>query len=138
MKFEFGTLNIGITIGLSPALESVLLTGLASENAALARIEQKLDAASLLENHLMINVSALTAAVARETTVGESVLALLTSMAAAQVELARQLAEAIAANDPVALAAVQKAIDDSATQMTTHADAIVAAVQANTNPPVQP
>ncbi len=96
--------------------------------AQLDRIEAALGATGAL----MINVSALLAAVAREKTVDDSILALVTQMAANQVSLSKQLADAIANNDPVAMAAVQKQLDDSATKMTENADAIAASVLANT------
>lgn len=73
---------------------------------------------------MAIDVTKLKAAVAKLTTVEESVLALITKIADNQKALAQQLADAIAANDPAAIQAAQTAIDE--------ADALAAAVQANT------
>lgn len=100
--------------------------------AALARIEQKLDAIIQKEERIMLNVAALLLAVQRETAVDLSILTLVKTMAASQADLAKQLAEAIAANDPIAIAAVQKAIDDSAIAINANADTLAAAVVENT------
>ena len=125
-------MNLNITIGGSPAVEAWLTAMASTTNATLARIESKLDAVNLLEKTNMINVQALTDAVAAETAVDASILTLVQKMADNEVSLSKQLADAIASNDPVALAAVQKAIDDSAAQMTANAGLITAAVLANT------
>ncbi len=86
----------------------------------------------------MLNVTALVAAVTKLKTVETSVLELIKTIAANQKELAQQLKDAIAANDPVAMAAAQKAIDDSATEIGSEADALTQAVIDNTPVVVQP
>ncbi len=80
----------------------------------------------------MLDTTKLTAQVAANTTVIGSALVLIQGFAASQAALAKQLADAIAANDPVALAAAQKAIDDSATALSTSDADLAAAVAANT------
>lgn len=80
----------------------------------------------------MINVDALAASVANNTSVEQSALVLIQGFAASQADLAKQLADAIANNDPVALAAVQKTIDDSVTALDLGDAALAAAVTANT------
>ncbi len=118
------------------------LTGLRSDLAGqalrLARIEQKLDAVTSLENTEMLNVTALTEAVTRETAVDDSILELVKRIAANEAALAQQLKDALASGDLAALAAVQEAIDASAVTMKANADRIAAAVIANTPAAVTP
>jgi len=95
----------------------------------------KIDQIWQMVRQLMINVAALQAAVAAETTVDKSVLTLIQGLVASQQSLSTQLAAAIAANDPVALAAVQSAIDASVATMTDNAAQLSAAVTANTPAP---
>lgn len=83
----------------------------------------------------MLNVTALTAQVAANTTVIGSALVLIQGFGAAQAALSKQLADALAANDPVALAAVQQAIDDSVTALAAEDTALADAVAAGTTPP---
>jgi hypothetical protein len=80
----------------------------------------------------MLNTTALTAQVAANTTVEGSALTLIQGFAASQAALSAQLAAAIANNDPVALAAAQKAIDDSVAALGTSDSALAAAIAANT------
>lgn len=136
---NFGSLSVTLTVGGSPAVEawlksqtSITNTTLTSILAALNLLGQKTDAVITLEKTEMINVQALTDAVTRETSVDDSIIALLQNLATNQTALSAQLAAALAANDPVAIAAAQKAIDDSATAMTANSDRIAAAVVANT------
>lgn len=121
-----------VTIDLSPALEALVSSQILNHTAALARIEQKLDAVTAMETKEMLNLDALTSAVARETSVDDSILVLVKTLADNQAALAKQLAEALANNDPAAIAAAQKAIDDSAVAMTANADRISKAVTDNT------
>ena len=95
---------------------------------------QKIDQILQLVRQMAINVAALQAAVAAETTVDQSVLTLIQGLVASQQSLSAQLAAAIAANDPAALAAVQSAIDASVATMQTNAASLSAAVAANTAP----
>lgn len=81
---------------------------------------------------MKLDVTKLIAAVAKLTSVDQSVLALISTIAANQKDLAKQLADALAANDPVATAAVQKAMDDSADSISAQADALSKAVTDNT------
>ena len=126
---------MNITVSLAPALQALAasaLQALQTNSATLARIEQKLDALTQQETNMAFNTTALTAATARETTLTQSVLTMVQGMAANEASLAQQLATAIAANDPGAIAAAQKAIDDSATAINASADAFATAVLANT------
>lgn len=82
----------------------------------------------------MLNVAGLTAQVAQNTSVEQSALVLIQGFGVAQAALAKQLADALAANDPVALAAVQQAIDDSVAQLAASDTALAAAVALNTTP----
>jgi len=84
------------------------------------------------ENSMAIDVSALLAEVAKETTVEQSAVTLINKIAANQADLSKQLAAAIAADDPAAMAAVQKAIDDSVAQLQANDTELAASVTANT------
>ncbi len=79
-----------------------------------------------------MQTQALVDQVAKNTTVIGSASILIQGFAASQAALAQQLKDAIAANDPVALAAAQKAIDDSASLLAASDDELSAAVAANT------
>ncbi len=104
-----------------------------SENNSLLRdLQRKLSILIAQENSLMIDTSKLVAEVANETTVEQSVLTLVSNMAANEAALSSQLAAAIAANDPVALAAVQTAIDSSVATLQANDAALASAVTANT------
>lgn len=103
-----------------------------ADRQQLGRIERMLDAVLNQGATELINVTALLAAVERETAIDKSVLALVQGLAKSQADLSQQLKDAIAANDPVAMAAVQKAIDDSVAAITANADSLSAAVTANT------
>jgi hypothetical protein len=102
---------------------------------ALGRIEAALSEVLNMERRMAINVQNLIDAVAQETTVDQSILALVAGIAQQNKDLAKQLADAIAANDPTAIAAVQKAIDDSAATILANSKALQDAVAANTPPP---
>lgn len=80
----------------------------------------------------MLSTAALVAQVAINTSVTGSALTLIQGLAATQATLSAQLAAAIAAEDPVAIAAVQKALDDSATALGVSDSALAAAVAQNT------
>jgi len=88
----------------------------------------------------MLNVASLTTSVANNTSVVGSALTLIQGFATSQAALSKQLADAIAANDPVALAAVQDAIDSGVAQLNQSDTDLAAAVAANTPaaPPAAP
>ncbi len=102
------------------------------DSPALSRIETMLVKILNQANQMALNVSALTVAVAKLETVEASVLQLITTIAANQKDLAKQLADAIAANDPAALQAAQDAIDASANAISADADKLASAVTDNT------
>jgi hypothetical protein len=81
---------------------------------------------------MAIDVSALIAEVQRETSVEKGALKVIQTMASTQASLSQQLADAIAANDPAKLAAVQAAIDQSVQTMKANDDELAAAIVANT------
>jgi anti-sigma B factor antagonist len=78
-------------------------------------IEQKLDRVlkveQRMENTMALDFTKMIAATTAQTTVTNSVLQTLTDLAAKITDLSAQLAAAIAANDPVAQAAVQTQLD---------------------------
>ncbi len=76
----------------------------------------------------------LKADVESETTVVEAVKRLLEGQAAQLADLRQQLADAIAANDPAAIQAVLDQIDAVTATNKANADALAAAVVANTPP----
>ena len=80
----------------------------------------------------MLNVQNLIDAVTKLTTVDQGVIKTIQTLAANDKALAKQLADAIAANDPVAIQAVQTAINDSAAAVSAQADALAQAVTDNT------
>ena len=100
----------------------------------LGLLQTTLDKVLTLEQQMKINVDALIAAVNQETTVDNSILKLLDQIIANNADLAQQLKAALEAGDPVAAAAVQKALDDSVATMTQNAQNIMAAVTNNTPP----
>lgn len=83
-----------------------------------------------------MDVTKLTDQVAKNTTVVGSALVLIQGLAAQQTALAKQLADAIAAGDPVALAAAQAAIDASAAALASSDADLAAAITANTPVPL--
>ena len=102
------------------------------DQLTLADIASSLKTLTKQGNQIMINVAALTASVAKNTTVEQSALALIQGFKDSQAALAKQLADAIATNDPVALAAVQTAIDSSVTALDSSDSDLADAVAANT------
>jgi hypothetical protein len=109
-------------------------------------IEQKLDRVlkveQRMENTMALDFTKMIAATTAQTTVTNSVLQTLTDLAAKITDLSAQLAAAIAANDPVAQAAVQTQLDALAQGITDNDDKIAAAIVApgtpGTPPPVTP
>jgi hypothetical protein len=87
--------------------------------------------------YMAIDLSKITASVARENTVGDSVLTLVQGLVDQMTALSKQLADAIANSDPGAIAAVQAALDDLAAKADAESDKMAAAVSANT-PAVPP
>ena len=85
-------------------------------------------------NKLMIDVSALVVEVSADTDVISSAIAVLAALEQSQTDLSAQLAAAIASNNPTALDAAQKALDNSVIQMATNRQALAAAIAAGTSP----
>lgn len=77
-------------------------------------------------------VAKLTADVAAETALDQSIITLIQGDAAIIADLRSQLAAAIAANDPAALQAVVDSMDSAHATMTANATAAAAAVVAGT------
>ena len=104
----------------------------------LDRVERKLDTVIKELQMATLNDSALLAAVTNMTTVSTSVITLVQGMAANEANLSSQLADAIASEDPAALAQVQTDMDTSATTLNAQAATFAAAVVAYTPaaPPV--
>lgn len=84
---------------------------------------------------VIFNLQTLRDAVAKETTVTQSVLTLLTNLASSIADLKQKLADAIAANDPVAIAEAQAELDAIGNTISSQADTLAAAVTANTPTP---
>ena len=80
----------------------------------------------------MIDVSKLVTDVAAQQTVDASIIALLNTVVASNKDISAQLAAAIAANDPAALAAVQASIDKASADLEAGQASVTAAVTANT------
>jgi len=117
------------TSGLSQSQTREILSAIAALNGrllqqslTLASIQSKLDTLISGASKMALDITALQTAVANETTVDNSVLTLISGLAA-------QITDLIAASgntvDPVALQAI-------VTQMTTNAAGLQAAVSANT------
>jgi len=87
-----------------------------------------------MENTMALDFTKMIAATTTQTTVTNGVLQVLKDTSAKIADLSAQLAAALAANDPVAQAAVQKQLDDLATGIQTNDDAIAAAIVAPGTP----
>jgi peptide deformylase len=98
-------------------------------------LSQKLDLVLTNQEKIMIDTSAVLAAVAQERTELASWKTLVEGMSATMKDLAAQLAAAIAANDPVALAAVQADLDKAASDLNADNADAAAAIAANTPTP---
>ncbi len=107
---------------------------MAAFQASLNRIESKLNALTGTEGGILVNTQNLVDQVAKNGTVVGSALVLIQGMAGNLTTLSQQLKDAIASGDPVALAAAQKAIDDSAAALSQSDSDLAAAVAANTVP----
>lgn len=83
----------------------------------------------------MLDTSKILAATAAATTREDSLIALVLGLGTRLRDLSGQLAAAIAANDPVAIAQVQKDIDDSASALDARSGPAAAAIAANTDNP---
>lgn len=79
---------------------------------------------------MALDFTKIIAAAAAQTTVTNSVLQTLQSLGAKVADLSTQLAAALAANDPVAAAAVQTQLDALATGIQANDDQLAAAVVA--------
>lgn len=86
----------------------------------------------------MVDTSKIIAAVAAEKSKVDSLIALANGQSASMKDLAAQLAAAIAANDPIALAQVQTDLDKAADDLGTETAAVSAAIDANTPPAATP
>lgn len=82
------------------------------------------------ESEMALDFTKIIAAAAAQTTVTNSVLQTLQSLGAKVADLSTQLAAALAANDPVAAAAVQTQLDALATGIQANDDQLAAAVVA--------
>ena len=100
----------------------------------LIRLEVALKGVVAKQERLMIDTSKLLAAVAEEKTETASLRALADALTTAMKDLSAQLAAAIAANDPVAIAQVQKDLDQATAELSTDSQATKDAVAANTPP----
>jgi hypothetical protein len=93
-----------------------------------AYLNRKLD-------RIMLDISKLSADVAAQGTVIASAVKALTGLSAALGDVRQQLAVALAQNDPAAVAAAQKALDDLDAQLTQNTAELATAVPANTETP---
>lgn len=91
-----------------------------------------------MENIMALDFTKMIAATAAQSTVTNSVLAALQSLGAKIADLSTQLAAAIAANDPVAQAAVQTQLDALAQGVSDNDDKLAAAVVATGPAPTPP
>jgi len=80
---------------------------------------------------MALDITKLTADVTAQSTVISSAVVLITGLNASISDLKTQLAAAIAANDPAALAAVQAALDDLDAKIASNTAALAAAVPAS-------
>jgi hypothetical protein len=117
---------------VNPFSDAALIRALAALTQRVSAVETQLTLLVAQGKTSMINTDALTAEIARNTSVEQSALTLIQGMAAQQKALSQQLADAIASGDPAKLAAAQKALDDSTAALTANDDALAAAVAANT------
>jgi hypothetical protein len=106
----------------------------------LCRIEETLGIIIEDQEQIMVDTSKIIAAVAAEKSKVDSLIALANGQSASMKDLAAQLAAAIAANDPAALAQVQSDLDKAADDLGTETAAVSAAIDANTPaaPPAPP
>lgn len=103
-------------------------------------IELGLMVSRLLGNteSIMIDTSKIIAAVAAERTKVDSLIALANGQSVTMKDLSAQLAAAIAAGDPAALAQVQADLDKASSDLDTETAAVTAAIDANTPPSPTP
>ena len=107
------------------------------DSEVLARLDLILDKLEpITENteNIMIDTSRIIAAVAAEKTKVDSLITLANGQSATMKDLSAQLAAAIAANDPAALAQVQADLDKASSDLDTETAAVTAAIDANTPP----
>jgi hypothetical protein len=101
----------------------------------LRRLSQMLSVILDNQESIMIDTSKIIASVAAEKTKVDSLIALANGQSATMKDLSKQLADAIAANDPAAMAQVQADLDKAASDLDTETASVTAAIDANT---VQP
>lgn len=101
----------------------------------LCRIERMLGVVIVRLGKQMTDTSKILAATAAATTREDSLIALVLGLGSKQRDLSAQLAAAIAANDPAAIAQVQKDLDDSAASLDARSGPAAAAIAANTDNP---
>ncbi len=100
----------------------------------LRRIEQTLGHHTQALELIMIDTSKILASVTAARTKIDSLIALANGQSATMKDLSAQLAAAIAANDPAAMAQVQADLDKAATDLDTETAAVQGAIDANTPP----
>lgn len=115
----------------APSFEGTVLRELRRLNANALVLQRKIDDA-------MIDTSKLLAAVAKQTTDVASLRALADAQNQAMATLSQQLAAAIAANDPAAIAQVQADLDKAVADLSTSDDGVVASLAANVQPSAGP
>lgn len=104
---------------------------------ALNKVTLQLASIAKMVSTNMIDTSKLLAAVAREKTDNDSLRALVVANTTAMATLSKQLADAIAANDPVAMQQVQTDLDKASSDLALDSDKTEAALAASV-PPTQP
>jgi hypothetical protein len=114
------------------SLHRDIITALTAQAETLAQIKTSIDLLIRGVNMLTINTADLVASTAKNTTVIGSALNVINGFSAQLGAISAQLAAALAANDPVALAAVQTTIDQSKAAIDASDTDLAAAIAANT------
>lgn len=108
----------------------------------MARCARRLDdivrAEQQMEREMALDFSKMLAAATKQTTVTNSVLQYLSDQSATLADIRKQLADAIAANDPAAVKAAQDALDAFAAGVDENDDKIAAAIAAPGTPGTPP
>ena len=105
---------------------------------ALVQIHSLLGALQSSVNQMQIDTSKLLAEVARQKTDNDSLRALVQAQTTAMAQISQKLADAIEAEDPVALQAVQTDLDKATTDLSLDSDKTEAALNANVIPTTAP
>jgi fatty acid-binding protein DegV len=101
----------------------------------LNRIETMLSAFLNTQELIMVDTSRILAAVAAEKTKVDSLITLVNAQNDTMKALSAQLAAAIAANDPAALAKVQADLDKASNDLDSESASVQTAIDANTPAP---